>query len=307
MRERLQRSLALLLAALVASLPTTAHASLFGEENVALTALVAQGTQELAQFGEAITTAQQQLQLARDVYAGVNDFLNFDPQAFLEGQRQQWMADVPIAGQLQGFVADVSNNGLGGGRFDVHDVYARFNTYRDAARRAEARRALGGTLEPYDARAALTLSADTETALASPRVRQQLGGQMTPATLADGLFASDVARVDPQLLTLALQRRAAAKEAEYQAFKLLSEAMGASPGKAQQLAAIASGLSAQELARIDDKLGQSLTLEQLRQEQESTTRANERRETDFLWGDIQRTAKDTFQPPQRGDVSWEDF
>jgi hypothetical protein len=305
--DSLSKALSLLLAVALAVLPTRAHASIFGEENIALTTLVAQGASELTQLGNAITTAKEQLQLARDVYAGVNEFLNFDPQAFLEGQRQQWMSDIPLANEVQGFVSDVSANGLRGGHFSAQDVYQRFDTYRDAARRAQARRALGGTLEPFDARAALSLSREADTALASAHFRQQLAQAAEPATLSEGLFASDAARADPQLLALYVRRRAAAKEAEYQAFKLLSESMGATPGKAQQLAAMATGLSAQELARIDEKLGQSLSLQELQHTTEATTRATERLETDFLWKDIERGAHDTFQPPQRSQPTWEEL
>jgi hypothetical protein len=166
MRESLfSRVLALTLAMAIATVPTAARASIFGEENAALTTLVAQGVAELSQFAEAITTAKQQLEMAKDVYAGVNDFMNFDPQSFLDGQKQQGLSDLPLANDVQGLVADLTN--LEGGHFNAKDVYGRFDTYRDQYRRIESKRALGSTFEPYDAKSALTLSRETERTTAS--------------------------------------------------------------------------------------------------------------------------------------------
>lgn len=300
------RALALTLAVAIATFPTAAHASLFGEENGPLTALVAQGVAELAQVAEAIATAKQQVELLKDIYAGVNDVLSFDPQAFLDGQKQQWMSEVPLAGDVQGLVSDLTN--LNGGHFNAKDIYGRFDTYRDQFRRLEAKKALGTTFEPYDAKSALTLSREAESALSSSSTRARLASQSEPETVSEGLFASDAAKVDPALVSLYMQRRAQAKEAEYQAFKLMSEAMGASPGKAQQLAAMATGLSAQELARIDDKMGQALSLQQLEQQQRATTKATERQEADFLWNDLSKATEKNFAPPKRGNIGeWEDL
>ena len=270
-----------------------------------LTLLYTQGFEELAQAGETIKTAQENLQLVRDVYAGVNDFVNFDPQAFLDGQKDYWLAQMPIAGDAQSFVNDISTNGLGGG--SSSNPYNRLDVYRDAFRRKEAQRAFKGSLEPYDGKKALTVSREAETALSNSSTRVRLANKPEPATVAEGLFAVDAAKGDPQLLALYMQRRAAAKEAEYQAFKLYSESLGASPGKAQQLAAMAAGITAQELARIDDKLTQSVAMQQLEQQQRSSAKATERRETDFLWRDLEGATQTTFAPPTRGTVTWKDF
>lgn len=307
MRKALHRCLALVLAVSLATWPSVAHASIFGEENAALGQLVTQGVAQIAQVADAIATAKEQLELARDVYAGVNDFLQFDPQAFLDGQKQQWMYSIPLASEVQSLVTDVGTNGLNGGRFDAGRMAARFDVYRDQMRRMDAHDAMGGSLEPYDARAAMTLSRETDAVFSNGNARARLANQPEPETVSHGLFAADAARVDPQLLSLYMQRRAAAKEAEYQAMKLYAEASGASPGKAQQLAAMAAGMSAQELARIDDKLSQSLTLEQLQYQQEAAARANERREVDFLWTDMQETTIKTFAPPTRGSDEMVEF
>jgi len=307
MRESLfSRALALTLAVAIATVPTAARASLFGEENGPLTALVAQGVAELSQFAEAIATAKQQVELLKDIYAGVNDVMSFDPQAFLDGQKQQWMSEVPLANDVQGLVSDLTN--LKGGHFNAKDVYGRFDTYRDQYRRLESKKALGSTFEPYDAKSALTLSRETEAALASSSTRARLASQSEPETVSEGLFASDAAKVDPALVSLYMQRRAQAKDAEFQAFKLMSESMGASPGKAQQLAAMATGLSAQELARIDDKMGQALSLQQLEQQQRATSKATERQQADFLWNDMTKATEKNFAPPKRGNIGeWEDL
>lgn len=300
------RGLTFVLIMAIATVPTAARASIFGEENANLGLLVTQGLAELAQFTEAIATAKEQLDLAKDVYAGVGEFLEFDPQAFLDGQKQNWLSQVPLASDVQGFVTDLSS-GLGGGHFNARDLYGRFDAYRDAHRRKEAQRALGRTLEPYDAKVALTVSREAEGALANARTRAQLAGKPEVETVSEGLFAVDAAKADPQLLALYMQRRAAAKEAEYQAMKLYAESLGAAPGKAQQLAAMAAGLSAQELARIDDKMTQSVALQQLDRQQKASAKATEAQEADFLWGDIQRTSESTFQPPLRDGADWQDL
>lgn len=307
MRSALSRCLAIALSVALATWPTTAKASIFGEENAALGQLVTQGVAQIAQVADAIATAKEQLELARDVYAGVNDFLQFDPQAFLNGQKQQWMYSIPLAAEVQDLVTDVSTNGLNGGSFDARRMAARFDVYRDQMRRQSAQKAMGGTLEPYDAKAALTLSRETDAVLGNASARARLANRPEPETISDGLFAADAARVDPQLLALYMQRRAVSKEAEYQAMKLYAEASDASPGKAQQLAAMAAGMSAQELARIDDKLSQQLTLEELQYQQEAAAKANERREVDFIWTDLHETTIKTYAPPTRGSDEWVEF
>lgn len=297
--------LAALLSAVIVSYPTRAHAFM-GSEDIELAVLVSQSAASLEQLRASLAAAREQVQFARDVYAGVNDFRQFDPQAFLDSQQQQWLSQVPLAQDVSSFVQDITANGLNGGRFSASDLYYRVDAYHDAYRRHQAEQANGGKVVPYDARAALGVSREAEAALANPATRAALANQPVP-DVADGLFAVDAAKADPALLSLYMQRRAQAKEAEYQAFKLYAESMGASPGKAQQLAAMAAGLSAQELARVDDKLGQSLSLQQLQRQEEAGAKASERRETDALWNNIEKTATDAYKPPQRGDTSWEDF
>jgi hypothetical protein len=306
---------AVLLVFAVATYPTAAHASLFGEENGPLTVLVAQGVAELSQAAdsfkavtETLDNAKEYLQIARDVYAGINEFTNFDPEAFLQDQAQYFLAQVPIAGEVSSFVSDVSGNGLNGGHFNANDLYGKFDAYRDAYRRRQAQQAVGANLTPFDSKTALSISGDAERALSNPSTRQQLAGRPDIASASEGLFSADAARVDPKLLSLYMQRRAAAKEAEYQAFKLYSESLGASPGKAQQLAAMATAMTAQEIARIDDKLAQSVSLQQLDRQEAAIGKATERREADFLWNDVQGAAEETFKAPKRGNSSeWKEL
>lgn len=292
------------LSATVALAPRAAHAQ---ADIPFLTALVAQGASQLQQVTQAIDTARQQLQMARDVYAGVSQFTNFSPDTFLEAQKQQWLAQVPLAGEVQSFFSDVQTNGLNGGRFDARNLAGRFDVYREAFRARQARQNLGGSAAPYDARTALSLSREAERTFSSPMLRQQLTAQPSPSTFSEGLFAADAARVDPQLLALYAQRRAAAKEAEYQAFKLTAEAMGASPGKAQQLAAMATGLSAQQLARIDDKLATGVTLQQLERQEKAVGAAVERRDFELLYENAASSLKRRAQGPKRasGSYGWE--
>lgn len=305
MDSRASKVISVVLVLMLVLSPMNAHASILGEENGALATLVAQGVAEFTQAAQVLTTVQENLQTVRDVYAGVGEFLNFDPESFLEQQKQEWMGEFPIANDVSSFVTDVTSNGLRGGRFNAKDLYQKFDTYRDQARRQESQRQMGGVMAPYDSKSALTLSREAERALSNSSTRKQLAGRPEPETISEGLFASDAAKVDPKLFQLYLQRRAAAKEADYQAYKVLAESMGAAPGKAQQLAAISAGLSAQELARIDDSVGQQLSLQQLEQQQRATTKASERQQSDFLWNDIEQTAKESFKPPTRSQLDWE--
>lgn len=292
--------------ALVASLvvPMQAHASIFGEESAALTTLVGQGFDELGQFGTMITTAKQNLDMLRDIYAGVGEFVNFDPQAFLEEQQQIWLSQLPIAGDVKAFGEDVITNGVKGGKFSSKDLASRFDAYRDARRKSEAQENLGGDVRPYDARTALTVAGEAQRTLTNPSARASLAKKAETATASEGLFSIDASRADPQLLGLYMQRRASAKEAEFQAFKLYSESLGASPGKAQQLAAMATSLSAQELARIDDKLAISTSVQQLDRQEKALDKASSLRESEYLWDDVKRASKSFLAPPERGDIEF---
>jgi hypothetical protein len=274
---------------------------MWGEENAALAALVAQGIEEIEQAAETIATAREQLEFAKDVYAGINYFTTFDPQAFLEQEKSYFLTHIQVAGQASSLVTEVTSGHITGGSAD--SLYSRFDTFRDAQRRRQAKQG-NGRIAPYDATRALTLSAETEEALNDPTLRGRLQGKPDVATVTDGLLESDMSRVDPALLNLYLQRRAAAKEAEYQAFLLYDEAIGASPGKAQQLAAMAAGMSAQELARIDHGIAQANAAAQLDRHERSVAKANEKAQVDFVWDDIQKTAEST-QPPSRGSLDWE--
>lgn len=293
-----QKSLAALLVLLLSA---PAHASVFGEENAALAALVAQGIEEINQASQTIATAREQLEFAKDVYAGINYFTTFDPQAFLEQEKSYFLTHIQVAAEASSLVTEVTSGRITGGSAD--SLYNRFDAFRDAQRRRQAKQG-NGRVAPYDANRALTLSAETEEALGDPTQRGRLTGKPDVATVSDGLLEADMSRVDPALLNLYLARRAAAKEAEYQAFKLYAEAIGASPGKAQQLAALAAGLSAQELARIDHSLAQANTAAQLERHERSVAKANEKAQVDFVWDDIQKTAESA-QPPSRGSLDWE--
>lgn len=296
-----RRAAALFLAALLV-LPVSARASIFGEESAALTTLVAQGFEELGQAATVINTAKQELELARDVYAGIGEFVNFDPQAFLEEQQQIWLSQLPLVGDVKAFGEDLVGNGLKGGH--ARDLASRFDAYRDARRKAEALDNLGGEVRPYDARTALTVAGEAQRTLTNPAARASLAKKAEASTASEGLFSIDASRADPQLLGLYMQRRAAAKEAEYQAFKLYSESLGASPGKAQQLAAMATSLSAEQLARIDDKLATSTSLQQLDRQEKALDKAASLRESEYLWQDVQRATKSFLAPPSRGDTDF---
>lgn len=305
MRNRLA-SLLSAVALTAALLPTPAHA-VVGEEDAFLAALVAQGAQSYTQAAQSLAVVQQQLQLARDVYSGIKAFSTFDPNAFLQGQQQYWLQQVPLASDVSSLLNDVGSNGLNGGWFDAQSAYSRMSPYLDAADRKRIESTLGRLSTPYDPRTALSVSSELERAVSNPGTRQQLLAQPDVATVSEGLFVADAAKADPKLLAQFLQQRAAAKEADYQAFKLYAESLGASPAHAQQLAAAAAGLSAQELARIDAKLAHTAAIEQLDRQEKAAAKAADRQETDSLWKSLEKKTGSTFAPPERGNVTWKDL
>jgi hypothetical protein len=300
----MSRKLFSLIAASAVLLARPARADLWGADLAPLAALVAQGADAISQAQQFVSTAKEDLQIARDVYAGVSDFVNFDPNTFLSGQQNYWLAQVPLVGDVSGLVNDVATRGLTGGHFNATQLYYRLNVYRDAQRTKAAFDSLGGraVVLPYDSTAALNASKEIDTVLSNPAARQRVAGAPDPDTVSEGLFEADAARVDPALVSLYLQRRAGAKEAEYQAYKLYTEALGASPGKAQQIAAMAAALTAQEAARIDDRLSQFLAVQQLGRQEAAVGRALERSDSEFLWGDM--TTK-TLKAPHRGSLEIE--
>ncbi|WP_342382216.1 hypothetical protein NVS55_40155 (plasmid) [Myxococcus stipitatus] len=237
----------------------------------------------------------------RDVYDGVNQFASFDPDQFLAEGGAYFRSEIEgLTPQTRSFLSDVRSNGLGGG--DFSRLRARWDTYQDSARALEAHQM--APERPYDASAALDLSKTLQAALAAPAARKSLLTAPTPSTVAEGLFASDMARADPTLLRSYLQQRAQSREAEAQALDVLCEAMGCngapapSVGKAEQLTAKSSAQSAVELTRLNDTAGEQLALEQLRRQEEAASAARARAEYDALWNNLGASFERGFAPTE---------
>lgn len=256
---------------------------------------------QLSQLEQMVTASREQIGLMRDVYAGVGAFTSFDPDQFLAEGGAYFRAQ---AGSLSpgtaSFISDVRSNGLAGG--DFSRVRSRWDSYRDSARALEA---LDGAPErPYDAATALDLSRTVQSSLASPEARRGLLAAPPVTTVAEGLFAGDLARADPSLLHAYLQRRAQAREAEDQALSVLCESMGCngasapSVGKAQQLTAQSTAQAAVELTRLNTAASEQLALEQLRRQEEAAAAARTRAEYDAIWNNLGSSFERGFAPAE---------
>lgn len=245
-------------------------------ENVTHTTQLAQSLEQLRQTTVA---AKENLSLVRDVYAGVNEFLHFDPKDFLESGKSYYLTKSGV-GDL---VVDARSGieGGSGGRFNPYQLVQRVDMYGDQSRRMDARE--DAVPLPYDADAALGISQDLNALIDHPGYQKRLLGEPPPPTAAEGLLLFDAARADPQLAQALVYERTHSKEAETRAMKLYLESLGASPGKAQQLAATASTMTAAELASVNDKLAQQTALMQVERIENAAGRAEARRETDAMW------------------------
>jgi hypothetical protein len=235
---------------------------------------------QLAQLQQSVQVAQQGLTLARDVYAGIGMFQNFNAQQFLEAGQTYFLAGTAV-GSAVNFYQDITTNGLNGGVFSPSVLQQSTNLYGDVQRRLLASQTQGSF---YDARSALTLSREVQSVIHSSAYQDASVKTPEPGTPTEGLIAYDELMVDPQLLSLSVHQRAEAEQQGRTAMQMYLESLGASPGKAQQLVATSTTLAAVELARINDKAAASLNVQQLDRVERSTAAAQTRRENDMLWG-----------------------
>ena len=241
------------------------------------------------QLGEQLTQLKQNVQLvregvslARDAYAGINYFQHFDAQQFLQAGETYFLAGSGTADALN-LAANIEQNGLNGGYFSPAVLGSASNLYNDVERRAAAIQAQGHL---YDPKAALTLSAELDAVVHNLDYQQGAARTVEPSTSAQGLLAYDALQADPSLLALVVHQRAESEQQARTAMKLYLESLGASPGKAEQLAASATTLSAVELGRLNDKQAQSLNLQLLERTEKSVASAQTRKENDLVWQQI---------------------
>lgn len=275
----------LVLAVLLYATPSAATAA--GDAILAKMAVeqVRQGlqfSQQLAQLRSALDTARQQYQLARQIYAGVEELRTFDADRFLREAATSFLQAEPLIRDSTGFAHDVAAQGLKGGYFDPTALKHQIDLYGDNARRQQAN-PKGD--RPYDATESLGLSEEINRAVRSAEFRRALTSP-APSTATDGLLAYDAARSDPRLLALLMHMRAESAETNSLAVDLYRRSLTASPGQAAQIQSQAAALTARELSRLTDAQAKALVQQQLAHAQQAAEAAQHRADTDALWNQI---------------------
>lgn len=268
-----------------------------------------QFSQQLSQLRSALDTARQQYQLARQIYAGVEELRTFDADRFLREAATSFLQAEPLIHDSSGFAHDVLAQGLRGEPFDPRALKHKLDPYFQANRRSPPDVACpgdprcpksdrpgdgsgwilcpGDTRCPrsYDQTASLGLSDEIETAIRSAEFRRRLTAP-APSSATEGLLAYDIARSDPSLLALYMHMRAESAETSSLAIDLYKRSLTASPGQAQQIQAQAAALTAKQLARIADKEAKALVQQELARTQQAAEAAMHRADTDALWNQI---------------------
>jgi hypothetical protein len=200
-------------------------------------------------------------------------------------------------GDAQYLVKDLQRNGLKGGfnaavlnhRIREANLYLEVNT--------------GYRVVPYDFKRALQVSQDVDDLLADPEFRRKQMGVPTPVSPTSGLLETELLQADSEAWASALHQRAIARERAIQAMQIYAESLGASPGKAQQLAAQAAGLTAAGVAQVSETSTRQLALHEQDRSERSQLAAQGRREADALWRGIGEGIDSSFRPtPRRTDT-----
>ncbi|WP_163778719.1 hypothetical protein [Myxococcus vastator] len=244
---------------------------------------------------QTIATAQDQLQLARDVYAGVNEFSSFDPDTYLQRAREQLQQELPLASEAAGLAGNL-RQGLRGGSFNGANMVQRLDLYGDHARRRNNGWGTQGPAAAYNYSSALGIASDLDQVARDRRFQDEASSRPSVATAADGVLHYEALQADPQLVVLLSKRRAEAAASERQATELYFESLGASPGKAAQLSAQANSRSAMELARVNDHLAKAETRQQLQDLKAAQEEASARQGLDNLFNAFDTSIERSFQP-----------
>jgi hypothetical protein len=292
--SRCTRQLHLSLLLLLALTPSVSRATPAGD--VILGNILAENIVQTVNAANTLTTLQQNLmqarqyvQIARDTYAGVQALSTADLDGVLNASRTYFM-NATGANSATGLVEDVRSNRLNGGTINTGWVnaqladarlqsrcYAQLDELNNGARRmldADCRYML-------DTRAASRFSQGTEDALRDTtlcnvgleRIPCRLvTAQPTIASSTAGIVDARLGSEDPALLAELLRQRSIARSAAVDAMRLYFQSLGASPGKAQQLAAQSAALGAAQLAAIAEGQSQLVAMEQ-RREADAANRA----------------------------------
>lgn len=252
---------------------------------------------QLEQIRRMVQNAQEHVQLARDVYAGINEIRNFNPDEFL-AQGQAYFLGESGLGDAWALGDSLRTHGLEGGNFNPRSISSRLDVYRDRARR-EAAAGTGVAPPAFDAERALTASDLIKVYTLDPAHRRRLLSRPLPSSPADGLLAADMMASDGSggLAQLFAYRVAQARDGEEKSLKLVQEAFCGnlpaaqlanclSPGKAQQLSARSDAIAAVELTRLNEKMARSLSMEELKRLEEAAAAARARQEHDALWNNL---------------------
>jgi hypothetical protein len=249
--------------------------------------------EQLAQLQQTVTTARENLALARSVYDGVSEFTAYKPDDLLKEGRRAFLAANPELADALSFGQDLSRPLGEGGLRPPLSVDLGVDAYGDATRRREAARAGLGPV--YDARAAWSVSREVQGLLNDAAVQSSLTRPVPIATAADGLFQLDMARADPGMAELYMRRQASALSAQEAALAVFKESTSAGPGKAQQLAAQSGAMTAVGVARLQELEAKQLSLLELQRQEETTARAAERQERDATWERLGSSMRESFR------------
>jgi hypothetical protein len=224
--------------------------------------------QQIAQLGQVLQTARENLEVARSVYQGVDYIKNFDAQRFLHTAKAEFLARNSIIGETSGFANDLQRSGLRNGTLNP-DLIARrareaklLLKCRDQIEALSERRiaSLDSQCEQfgYNARAAASLAADTEVLLANPAMRLSLSNAPVTASASSGVLDARMMEADPALYGQLLRERAMARRGYDEATELETQlrAAGFSPGAAQQASAKAALLQNKQLADLNETQAQ---------------------------------------------------
>lgn len=252
---------------------------------------------QLATLRQAVTDARENISFMRSMYGLVSDFKNFDPGQFMTEAKNYFLAQNREIGDASALVADLRRYGLKG-RFNASAINRRI---RDANLYLEAN--TGYRVIPYDFKRALGIGQDVDDLLASPTFRQQEMSAAMPVSATSGLIEVELMQADGDAWAAALHQRAIARENAVQAMQIYAESLGASPGKSQQLAAQAAGITAAGVSQLSETSTRALALQEQDRVERSQAAAQGRREADALWRGITDGIDSSFRPvPRRTDT-----
>jgi hypothetical protein len=250
---------------------------------------------QLTQLQQSVTAARENLDLARSVYAGVSEFTSYSPEDFLREGRDYFLAANPELSNALAFGQELTRPVGEGGLLPRRALHVGVDAYGDERRRREAAPAGLGT--PYDSRAAWGLSREVNAVLDDVAMKASLVRPPTVSTAAEGLLAFDMARTEPGLLELYMRRQASALSAQEAAMAVFKESTAGrpSPGKAQQLTAQSSAMTAVGVSRLAEMEAKQLSLQELQRQEEAQARAQEKREMEALWKQIGTGIQQSFK------------